>query len=360
VRLQETFYSGAFADGNGTGIDRAREGWVEVLEMATLTGTLATAVTYNSSTGLPTNCAAMLSPSAAEIAAPTGGLSGTLTLINVASGRDFTVNAEALADLGTRSFYRPATDSYPDFNAAEIDAVSVVIANGSVYRSTWNRAVDAVSAVLMRSSWMGEFVLDPATRSRSDFLATFPTRQYYVVGASATAPFTAGCNTPSDTFAGEPASVRYFDRSERSGTYRDVFFPTPPPPVSNFRCAAIAAFSFANDPQAANRSTSQVLGSTNLALTEGTLAMPAAFVNGWVEVRTTGTATLTSLPTSTRTSIGSGATTTGAHVYSGLPVVGFTLRTFENGTLACGTTACQGNYGGSFPLKFRRSITPAN
>jgi hypothetical protein len=53
-------------------------------------------------------------------------------------------------------------------------------------------------------------------------------------------------------------------------------------------------------------------------------------------------------------------TTAGAQVYSGLPMLGFGVRTFVNGTLACSAGACQGNYGGAFPLKFGRSIAPAN
>jgi hypothetical protein len=69
---------------------------------------------------------------------------------------------------------------------------------------------------------------------------------------------------------------------------------------------------------------------------------------------------MTSLGSSTRLALATGAVTTGSHVFGGLPVVGFTVRTFENGTLACSTGACQGNYGGAFPLKYRRNITPAN
>jgi hypothetical protein len=56
--------------------------------------------------------------------------------------------------------------------------------------------------------------------------------------------------------------------------------------------------------------------------------------------------------------LATGTVTTGAHAFTGLPVVGFAVRTFVNGTLSCGAGSCQGNYGGSFPLKFRRSISP--
>jgi hypothetical protein len=43
--------------------------------------------------------------------------------------------------------------------------------------------------------------------------------------------------------------------------------------------------------------------------------------------------------------------------YGGLPVVGFMVRTFRNGTLACaGAPSCQGNYGGAFPHRTIRTI----
>src|SRR5205085_573835 len=125
-------------DGFGDTLDRTREGYVEMIEMATLTNESRADVTHNSA-GVPADCAAIRAANSPAVARPTGGLSGTLTLINVASGMDFTVNAEALADLGTRPFFRAAVDPYPDFAAVEIDAVSVVIANGKAYRSTWNR-----------------------------------------------------------------------------------------------------------------------------------------------------------------------------------------------------------------------------
>jgi hypothetical protein len=356
ILFQNALYSGSFDDGNGAGLDRTREGWVEVIEMATLTGTSAGRVAQTGA-GIPANCTAMQGNTALDVAAPTGGLSGTLTLINVTSGMDFTVNAEALAELGTRPFYRPAIDPYPDFNAVEIDPVSSVVANGSLYRSTWNRAADAVSAVLMRATWMGEFILDAGTQSRSDAVLTFPTRQYYFSGSAASAPFSA-CDRRSGTLAGQPATIRWFNRESAGGTTA-VNEGLPPPPVANFRCSAATVLDFRNS-AAHTQSTavSGVLGSDNRAVAEGAATVDA--VNGWFSVTTTNALTLTSLASSTRTILATGATSTGAHGYSGLPVVGFTVRTFVNGTLACSAGACQGNYGGSFPLKFRRSISPTN
>src|SRR5690349_15552935 len=62
----------------GTGLDRTREGYVEIFEMATLTGALATAVTHTIIGGPPPNCAAVRVDLTgnALLSAPTGGLYG--------------------------------------------------------------------------------------------------------------------------------------------------------------------------------------------------------------------------------------------------------------------------------------------
>jgi hypothetical protein len=233
LEFRNTLYSGASADGFGDSLDRTREGYVEMIEMATLTGASRAAITHNSA-GVPANCAAIRGPDAPTVARPTGGLSGTLTLINVANGQDFTVNAEALAELSSRQFFRPASDPYPDFAAAEIDNVSVVVANNQVYRSVWTRGIDAVSAVLMREAWLGEYVLDIGTRSQTDFVATLPTRHYYVTSTSAANPFSqpglwaGSCRGTTGGALGERIEVTFFNREERGAISQQAGFPGDP------------------------------------------------------------------------------------------------------------------------------------
>ena len=64
-----------------------------------------------------------------------------------------------------------------------------------------------------------------------------------------------------------------------------------------------------------------------------------------------------STPTSTAYDPIARTTSTGRFRVGGLPITGLMVRTFKNGTLHCGTAACQGNYGGSFSHRYRRSIT---
>jgi len=364
-------YSGLHDDGAGSGLDRTREGYFEVIEMATLTGAAALAVTQTAATQAPANCAYVQGPGAVPVAAPSGDLSGSFTLINVANGMEFSTNAVALDKLTTRPFFRPSSDPYPDWNASEIDPVSVVVANGSVYRSVWARPVDAVSAVLMATGIEGEYVLDVATNSNTDFVATFPTRQYYVSADGMLRPPFSGpsrwkplCND-SGTALGTPTSITSFDRDARSATVAQPDFATHPAgynPAFNDVCSATFVFDVINrrpdgGVDGPANSPTRVLGSQIRGIGMGHAAVVNSFEHGWL--RLTGlSSSITSLPSSTRLDLATGAVTTGAQAYDGLPMVGFSARTFVNGTLACGAGSCQGNYGAAFPFKYIRTISP--
>lgn len=356
------FSTSAFGDGAGTELGRTREGFVEVLEMAVLTGTSAAAVTQ-AQTGIPTNCGQVRGNASPSTQAPFGGLSGTLTIINVASGMDFTVNAEALAGLASRPYYRLPSDPYPDLNAAEIDSVSDVWHNGEVFRSRWNRPADAVSAVLMRTTSMGEFVLDANTRSLTDFVMTFPTRHFYNGAPSSLAPFTPALAAP--TYCRSPAigntQAEYFNREFGGALITSstiAGFPSP----EGILCGSAVVFSVRNGAAhiPASSNISQVLGSASLGYWGTGVSVPQNVSNGWLRVTAPATSTMDSLATSLRWAPGSAdPPVAGGHRYMGLPLVGFTVRTFRNDAVSCQSGTCQGNYGGAFPLKYQRSVTPA-
>ena len=103
-------------------------------------------------------------------------------------------------------------------------------------------------------------------------------------------------------------------------------------------------------------STSLVLGSRNL------LPMfdnPLPFQSGWAsfQLNEFWGWYMESAAGSTSYDPSTGVTQTGRFRLGGLPITGLMVRTFKNGTLHCGTAACQGNYGGSFSHRYRRSIT---
>jgi hypothetical protein len=357
-------YSGANDDGAGAGLDRTREGFIEVLEMATLVGTSAQAVAHNGA-GIAANCATMQGSAAPALGVPTGGISGTFTLINVANGMDFSGNADALSDLGTRPYFRVAGDPYPDLNAVEIDTVSAVTLNGNMYRSTWTRPVDAVTAALMRSQWLGEYVLDSVTASQTDFVITFPTKRFYVTASTMASPFSgnpgwaADCGSPVIPAHGEVIQYTTFNREEVGDIHSVTDFPEEPPGAVDTLCGVANVFSVVQG-GSGNLVTgpTAVLGSANRGLSSGDAHTRFDAQDGWIRIVPTRTQRFASGGTSSRINVLSGAASGGSHSFVGLPVVGFSVRTFQNGTLDCGGLSCQGNYGSAFPLKYQRAISP--
>lgn len=340
-------YSGANADGAGEGADRTREGYVEVIEMATLSGASANAVTHTPS-GVPENCALVQDPAFAHtVNAPTGGLSGSATLINVASGMDFTFNAEALGELTTQPFYRHYSDAYPDWNAAEVTPLSFFSTQGRLYRFEWARGADAVSSVLMRSAIENEFVLDAATRSETGWVITFPTRRFYASSTATAPPFTA---VPQSGKVCELLTATAHGREEQTQPLLTSDFSAAAPHMACWAANVLELRSTA--------ATTRRFESANFMP-----AFPPSFANGWIGLTFAASAAqspgLRSLVSSWSRELEGEAGQPGIYAIRGLPVVGFMVRTFENGTLSCAATACQGNYGGAFAHKVRRSVTLA-
>jgi len=313
------------------------------------TGVTAAAVTHVN--GFPDDCSAIrakpvLPP--ADVRPPSGGLSGTLTLINVNSGLDLGMNAIALAELSSQPFFRPPSDTYAGFSAQEIRPVSTVRAGGREYDLRWKNGVDAVSSVFMASELINEFVLEPGTASQTDWVITFPTRPYLQPGAS---PF-----QPNISF--DQRDI--FDR-EGNGVHHSMTglcLPGFPCPLAVLDHAASAAF-----PVGHQAGPSSLLGSV-IGVDLGLI--PDSFTAGWMRLRVAdrlpGFGQLGSEPGSTMTDLATGAVTVGRFELFGLPMTGFMVRTFRNGTLRCITnsglqTGCQGNYAGSFPHRYVRTIT---
>jgi hypothetical protein len=358
-------YTGALADAAGTGLERTREGYAEVIEMSTVTGTLLTAITHVND--VPANCAAVrVNPlGTANMAAPTGGLAGSYTLINVANGADMGGDATALANLFAGVQFTDVGNEATNLTVA--DPVSVVVAQQpagtTVYTNTFavGRGVDAVSSTMMHSSVINEYVLDNATRSNTDWVMTFPTKRYYITSTSATAPFT---NFFSSAGACELISFQFFNREEAGQTAAAGDFSPTQGATPDSLCWESTVMSLRNPGSTFNPTgtTSGVLGSTNTT----PINVRSGFQNGWARLTFTGTnAVGTGLVAATTASrnANTGGVSAVPAVFRGLPVIGFMARTLFNGTLSCtnagGTAAsCQGSYGSLFDHRYEQNITP--
>jgi hypothetical protein len=370
----------------GTGLDRTREGYVEIIEMGTLTGTWAAAVTHNSA-GVPANCAVVrgqtLTPSSIE--APTGGLVGLGVLINVNQGADAGYKADALEAFSSVSQYTDAGFITPSL-ASATPATSVVVTAGTqtgptgallgtsplaitAYRSTFvttsgvAAGARAVASVYMHTGVINEYVLDSASASLTDWVITQPLKRVFVTNTAAAQPYT---NLLTASGACETIGFTFFNREEGSVVAAGSdFSPLPPAGSPNSLCWESNVLSIrsaaAHMPAATTPPTSTVLGSVNV-----TNVSVGAFQNGWARLNFTGSgATIDGMgsavsdraqmdSTALATTLVTGAPAT----FFGLPVTGFMIRSLKNGNLLCGTATCQGNYGSLFNHSYNTFIAP--
>lgn len=345
-------YTGGNADGGSTTLDRTREGHIEMIEMGTVhdtsNGSWATDATHIA--GVPADCDALVASwnggywdtvnSDDGISPPAGGLFGGASLIQVLAGFDVGYNADALDAFADVSLHQSPGSVLPNLNNQTNGLgghTSIVFNDGGVVQSDWSRGVDAVSALYMHDNVMNEYVLDAATMSGTDWVMNFPTKAFYVdppTSGSSTAvpPFTSVFNEFDDGTACEPVSLTFWDREERVPSGPGIGFSPPSPgPQGNALCYEDTIITFDN---------SDVLGS---ALEENVNPSSVGFEDGWMRV--------------TFDDTGNTITSNDGDTYNGLPVTGFAVQTFTNGTLTDDEgNAVLSNYAGLFGHRSTRDI----
>lgn len=345
---------------------RAKEGYVEIIQMGDLVanvktdgleaGSIAldTFAAAKHSAGVPANCAAIRTawltndygvPANDGIRPLTGGLSGAGTIINVGEGTDITYDAVAIdsfRDAAAGAAHFAPGSIQPNFGDVD-PAVSVVFDGADVVRTDWTAEEPAsvpVSAILMRDSIINEYAVAAAPVGLStDWVITMPTKLDHVtqVLAADKAPFTSTLGT---TGACEAISLAAFNREEGMQTSGLQFSPTQSGGSTSL-CWEANVVSMSN-----SGTVSDALGSVNTRLT-----LPVPFSEGWLKI---GFAQSRTAPaaSSARINTYTGVETAGTTpVYTGLPVVGFAAMTFVN-------TSTLANYGGSYTHRYTRNIAP--
>lgn len=344
IDLSNSAFSGSLSDAMGDDVERLREGYVEVLEMASIETSETTRL----------DCDAFRRGQFV-FTGPDSTVSGTLTLINVANGMEFSTNATALASLSRGPLFRTAGDPYPDFDAQEVSPVAGFIIEGKMYRATTPTGLAAVEAVLTKQTIANEIVLDAATRSGTDWVVTMPTRRFHSSPSpgdpflGAFVPGTRDVEASLMTFSREVTPVADI-RNGCDGTC------LPGQSSADLRMPwASTVWTFKSGTSAsASKGTTDVLGARNGWL----VTLPTAAENGWGSLMF-GHAGLR-VPfvnfNASDVNLADGATESGSFRLVGLPAVGFMARTFHNGFLNCAGSVCQGNYGGLFEHKWQPLI----
>jgi hypothetical protein len=341
-------------DAAGTGLDRSKEGYVEIIEMGNVTGATLTAITHvqPSPPGKPPGCAGLPQGTTppTDLVVGNGGLFGGISLINPLAGGDVTEDAVALASFSNATLWFPAGDTRPDFSFVQ-PKTSVVFNNTEVVTTDWSassNSVDAVSAVLMHDNIYNEFVLDKGTKSGTDWVITFPTKHfYYNAQNNVTKLFESNFRASG---ACDDILLTQYNREEQTVVNVPGFSP-PSPTGTDAICWEANVISFNN---------------TNVLLSANKSTLTTAFENGWVSLNFF-PSTIT-LPVhqligggTVRVSTATGAPQPGSPfataTYNGLPVVGFAVQLFNNGTLTTqGGQGIQAFYTGSFVHKYTRLI----
>jgi len=344
-------------DGESGTLDRTREGYFEIIEMGIVTNPTLTAYIKHNSAGVPANCGAIQgtdfsadndATGGVDTIAPTSGLSGTASLINVNGGADYGYDPVAIDNFATLgNIWNSPGSIHPNLNDGDNVTSNVFLTtSATVVSDPWATSVDAVSAVLQRAAVMNEYVLDTGSMSGTDWVVTFPTKWAYVAADNGAAgnpspavpfarPFT------SSFWAGgacEPVSLGYYDREE--AFVNSVLF-SPAPPSGNTLCWEANVITFNN---------SSLLGSTNVT------NFPVNYQNGWARMDIYTTVAPYSGHYLDNYVDGTGSSTDGTRYYRGLPTVGFMLQDFVNGTLTVNGQAVMSTYGGNFLHKYTRII----
>lgn len=335
---------GANADGGPTQLTRTRTGFVEIIEVATLVPDSPSDMSANlpNGTGCP-NLEAAWAPvgywsanAVTDLAAPTGGLSGSVQLVDIADGALAGTGATALAQFNnTIAHPRPGEGEAAGvpqpgtLGSARTDATTarsvVTTDSGVVKSSNWPVAqgYKAVSAALAKASAGQEFLVTAGIGGLSDWVLTFPTRRYHTdpaLTAAAVAPFTTRfvANSVSPAITCESVPSRVYDRDRNSV-----------PSQSLNLCGSVQVLSFGTSSGA-----SAVVGAPNPQRVDtGMLS------EGFAELDFSGFTSTAAL---------------GGETWTGLPVIGAWFYRYSNSEAQPGQL---GLYSGSAPLTGTTSCT---
>lgn len=343
-------------DKAGVTLDRTKEGYIEIIEMSTYgpPNSNATAYYVLHINGVPNNCGAVTDNQASIDSYPMayyGTLMGGATLVNVTSGTDYTEEPTVLQAFNFGPIYAFAGTVNPTLEFVQPKR-SFVFENFGVVVSDWptgpkGAAADPVSALLMHREVLNEYVINVSTKSGTDWVVTFPTKNSYVNTGTGSAPRLFQRNFNGTAGSCDDVYLYIFDREERTV---NIFDFSPPPPNTSSICWEANVVTFNN---------SNVLGSTN------SFNLSTTFENGWLVIAfrdpsaTTYHRLFNAAGTTfiSLTSLGNSASFGLDATYFGLPVIGFSVNSFSNGTLVVGGVNVLSNYGGNFMHKYRDSLS---
>ena len=209
VALRGADYDGSGAvpaDGGPTSITRTREGFIEFLVGGDITPDSPTdiAITHvqtgNPGEGAPPGCDTLnLGAVVADEVAPTGGIFGSGSIVNVGQGTFFPYNADAIAGFTSGAISFDTDGEYPlgvalhlaNSSEATRGVATAYVSDqaGRPLALDYPFGIDAVSAVFMSDAIYNEYIIAATLGANTDWVVTFPTKSYYVDSLHGAVPF---------------------------------------------------------------------------------------------------------------------------------------------------------------------------
>lgn len=357
-----------YAMDDQTDLSRMNEGHIEVIEMGTVVGESAVAATHVVSDAsidgvpFPADCQALndawtdfgdgtvgywLEDPHTDMEAPSGGLYGGASVVNVSTGTMYSFEAKGINGFATEvgELHQVPGTVLPSLNSGDVKVANVFLDNGDVLTSPeFDRGVDAISWVFMHDNLMNEYTVDPVLDSTTDWIITFPTKSFYVdpqvTGSeTALAPFTSvwqdlkACETlvVDSVFGREEETVA----EEPPTTRPPVVSPSLPPTPGE-----IEGFELCFETNIIQFSERGIFGSPNAVLVD---PASAGFTNGWANFDMT--FDLVGNEYVKRPDLGG---------LMGLPVVGFSAFEYINNFVD--NEGIRANYSGLFQHKATRAV----
>ena len=372
--------------------DRTREGYLEVIEMASIPNAKPTGIGVTHVAGVPpcrvgstAVTGSAYEPPAADLIAPTGGLMGSLSFVNVAKGMLASAAPTAIENFwltGTGAptpGVVPANSSAMDLTSGKNTSIAFAGTSFEYVGSTYTRAteqytarfstsLDAVSALLTTSSLYTEYAFSQDQVLNTLVMMTMPTKPYYVLSdplAPSLGPF-ASLWDKTLAQSCDNLGPSAYTREEITPSEPDDFGTRPPRPPSLVCAVANPLISLTNlfyfvygfpktdDPTF----FASPLALGFMAIQNGGAAVPTpGKEGGWAEFAWTAfAARLQPLEAAVhrRNAAGTLAWQPVKIAISGLPVIGFTLS-----QAAFQTGSPQQNYGDAVPLRSVKTISTA-
>ena len=213
---------------------RLEQGNIEAIEQGEIKAGTALMNAVTAANGAAPACAGVENADLSTLLDPPGGgLYGAFSLVNAAAGTILSGNATAIDGFSVTSLGGlPVVDLAQGRTSANTsDPVEAHVDVGGrrvAVKYPRDRAIDAVSALLMVDTLSGEFVIDPNAGAKTDWVLTMPTRRYYADSTSSAVapvlrePFLIRSNRGSPGYCSYyEADVR--DRDQRAIVPRETY-----------------------------------------------------------------------------------------------------------------------------------------